>query len=153
MTDNFRLVACRSLNHENRQDTYFEAGRTLRECLTTLGWRPEGLHARVSINGEIVPDAEWLDAKPTAGQSVVVRTVPTGGDGKQAGQIVGMIMLAIAAAYVAGGAGGHLGTLIGAGEWQAGAAGAGLAIGGSLALNALIPQPLPRRLRDLQEAA
>lgn len=145
--ETFRLIACPSLSHERRTDQYLEPGQTLKECLRALGWHPESVSARVTIDGTLIPDAEWLEATPTAGQAVVVRTVPTGGDGKQIAQIIGMIALTVAAIYIAGGAGGYLGTTIGAAGWQAQALATGVLVASSLAMNAHIPPPL-RRLHD-----
>ena len=165
----FRLIACPSILHERRSDTYCEAGRTIGDYLQALGWKTDGLHARVSIDGELVPDAEWLTAEPKAGQSVVVRRVLTGGGGQNTGkqivQLVGMLVI-MAAAYATGQ--GYLASLLptalqmamgvgGGVGWQV--AGAVIGIGGSLALHARIPPPLPRRVplplptRTLSEAA
>ena len=73
--EQFRLIACPSLSHEKRTDTYLTSGRTVGDYLTELGWQTNGLHARVFIDGEFIPDAEWLMAEPKPGQSVVVRRV------------------------------------------------------------------------------
>lgn len=156
----FRVIACRSLCHERRDDAYFAPGLTIADCLRRLGWTPEHVQAaRVTINGQLVLDAEWLTAAPKAGQSVVVRVIPTGGGdgGKQVGQLIALVALTVAAAFVAGGG---LAPVLGA-AFKSGlisySAAAAISIGGSLALNGHIPPPLPRRvplpLRDFQEAA
>lgn len=149
----FRMIACPTLNHERRTDRYFPAGRTVGDYLHELGWTPDRLHARVTIDGQLIADAEWQQARPHAGQAVVVRTIPMGGEGKQALQIVAMVALVVAAAYVGGG--GLVGILpealgmgLGYGTAASGLLAGGILIGGSLAINALIAPPRPR-LADL----
>lgn len=143
--ETFRLIACPTLGHERRSDQSLVPGQPLGAYLRALGWSPERVHARVTIDGRLVPDAEWLVVEPKPGQSVVVRTVPTGGEGgKQAAQIVGMLALTVAAIYVGGGgAAGLLGQTLGTGI-GAQVTAASLLIGGSLALNALIAPPRPQ---------
>ena len=148
--EHFRLVACSTLMHERRTDTYCHVGKTLGDHLREIGWGPLG-DARVFIDGELIHDARWEFCVPQPGQSVVVRRVLHGGGGgrggKQIGMIVGMIALMVATWYIGGGAlAGILpeglqmaGTV---GGWQA--VGAGVLVGGSLALNALIQPNRPR---------
>lgn len=161
--DTFRLIACPSISHERRTDRYCRPGQTVGDYLRELGWKTDSLHARVFIDGQLIPDAEWLDAKPTAGQAVVVRRVFQGGGqngGKQIGMIVGMLAI-FAAAFFAPGAIAGLSGMLGAsgGVWGGiiGASGpitGALTIAGTLALHAKIPKPLPRRAtRTLPEAA
>ncbi len=147
----FRMIACPTISHERRTDRYFESGRTVKDCLDELGWRTDGLHARVFIDGRYIPDAEWWTTEPQPGQAVVVRRVLRGGGGqgggKQIGMLVGMLVIMAAAYFVGGGALASflpealqmLGT---PGGWQI--AGAVVGIGGALALNALVPPPRPK---------
>lgn len=149
----FRMIACPSISHERRTDQYVPAGRTVGDYVHELGWTPKRMHARVTIDGVLIPEAEWEIVRPVAGQAVVVRAIPQGGGngqsgGKQAVQIAAMLALTVAAIYVGGGgAAGLLGPTFEAG-FGAQALSAGLLIGGSLAINALIPPPRPR-LNDL----
>jgi len=152
----FRLIACPTISHERRQDRYFSAGRTVGDYLRELGWKTDGLHARVFIDGQYIPDAEWLSAEPKAGQAVVVRRVlgngGGGNTGKQIGMIVGMLVLAlgaIAAPAALAGLAANMGAS--AGTWAGiiaarGAITAGVLVAGSLAMHGPIPMPLPRRL-------
>lgn len=158
----FRLIAC-SLNVERRTDRYFESGKNLGVCLREIGWQPDGMSARVTIDGELIPDAQWLTTEPKPGQSVVVRKFPTGmgkgsggREGKMVLQLVGMIGLAISAAFTGGGSLAALGPMLGmgAGALAGGSIGANIAsavilLGGSLFMNAFVPPPLPRRLEKL----
>lgn len=157
-TDNaFRMVAIPGLSIERRQDHYFDAGRTVGDYLTELGWKTDGLQARVIIDGDVIPDAVWQTMEPKPGQAVVVRRVygNMGGgkganQGKQIMQIIGMIGIAVAAAFTPA----MLPALMPAmsGAWSGfflsstGAAimSAAVGIGGSLAMSARIPKPLPR---------
>lgn len=152
----FRLIACPTLSHEQRTDTYFDSGCTVGDYLRELGWKTDGLTARVFIDGQLVPDAEWLTAEPKPGQAVVVRRVYTGGQGgnqgKQILHIIGMLVVAVGAAYLA--------PLIAPaylGKLAVPLTQAGLTIGGALALNGHVPRSRPRRAlaqpRPLKEAA
>lgn len=154
----FRMIACPTLSHERRTDRYFEPGRTIGEYLREMNWNTNDVSARVFIDGQYIPDAEWLTAEPKAGQAVVVRRVLGNGSGgnvgKQIGMIIGMLALAFAAP-AAGGALAGLSTALGgsAGVW-AGIIGAtplitaSVLVAGSLAMHAAIPPPLPRRLLE-----
>lgn len=143
--EEFRMIACQSLSHERRTDHYFPAGKTLGEYVRELGWSTDNLHARVSIDGKIIPDAEWIVTEPLPGQSVVVRAIPGNGQngGKQAAQIVGMIAIAVAAFYTAVGSL-QMGAWFAANSASAYGLAAGIAVAGSLALNALIAPPRPQ---------
>lgn len=162
----FRLIACQSISHERRSDQYIPQGKTVGECLKQLGWQTEGLNARVFIDGQLC-QGEWLDAKPAAGQAVVVRRVfqggGQGGGGKNIGMMIGMLLI-LAASFYAPGAIAGLSSFLGAsgGVWGGiiGASGpitTALTVAGALALHARVPRPLPRRLpipmRPLPEAA
>jgi hypothetical protein len=160
----FRMIACPSLSHERRTDRYFPAGRTIGDYLRELGWTPSRMSARVTIDGVLVPEAEWQTVVPQAGQAVIVRAIPQGGGngqggGKQAAQIAAMLALTVASIYLAGGgAESLLGASFGKELFGANALAVGLLVGGSLALHGHIPAPLPRRslplpLRELKEAA
>jgi len=155
----FRMIACPSISHERRTDRYFPAGRTIGDYLRELGWAPSRMSARVTIDGVLIPDAEWQTVIPQAGQAVIVRAIPQGG-GKQAVQIAAMLALTVAAIYVGGAETGFLATKVLAGHavTYGTLLGAGLLVGGSLALHGRIPAPLPRRalprpMRELKEAA
>lgn len=164
----FRMIACPTVLHTKRTDNYYESGKTVGECLREQGWDTEKVNARVFIDGELVPDAEWLSAKPREGQAVVVRSIPAmgggGNTGKQIGSILMMVAIFAAALYapaalatlssMLGASGGVFGGILGASAYIT----AFTTIAGSLALNARIPTPLPRRalpqpIRELKEAA
>lgn len=149
--DTFRLIACPTLSHETRSDTYVKEGATVGDALRGLGWKTHGLSARVFIDGQLIEGAEWEMAEPTSGQAVVVRRIMSGGGGgnggKQIGMLVGMIALMAASFFIGGGAlASFLPTalqMVGTvGGWQA--VGAAVLVGGSLALNALIQPSRPR---------
>lgn len=162
--ETFRLIACQSLSHQRRTDNYIEPGKSVGECLRDLGWKTEGLSARVYIDGVLIPDAEWETVEPQAGQAVVVRRIPQGrnfGEGKQIIQIVAMLALVVAAVYAPGYILALLPEALEMGLIDIGATAAiqaAVLVSGSLALNARIPTPLPRRalprpVRELKEAA
>lgn len=146
----FRLISCPSLSHEQRQDNYFEAGRSIKDCLASLGWNTSGnLQARVTINGELVSDAEWLSVKPPKDASVVIRRtygMMGGGKGANTGKqimgIIAMLTVAIGAIYAPallpsiasmasamGASGGVWGGIMGAGGFISAAVGIGGCIG------------------------
>lgn len=171
-----RLIVCPHILsiEKDRIDRYVPEGATVTGHLRALGWQPDSLNARVFIDGEYIEQAQWEYAMPKAGQSLIVRAVPMGGgggggQGKDAMRIVAMIAVVVASVMTAGGAlAGVAGYVGGAGAWAgmvggsvgAAAAGAAVSIIGTLAINGLIPAPLPRRTlpqpmpqRALQEAA
>lgn len=147
----FRLIACPHIfsTEKGRVDVLRPAGGNVNDLIRSIGWTPDGLSARVFIDGEYVKDAAWEYTVPRAGQSVVVRAVPMGGSegGKDTARIVAMIgimALAIAMPAMIG--------LIGVGAALFATTpfvGIGLTVAtsivGSLALNGLIPSALPRR--------
>ncbi len=151
--ETFRLIACPTLSHENRIDTYREPGAVLHDHLQAIGWGPRIDNLRVFIDGQLIPDAEWAHVVPAAGQAVVVRRIlqdsgggQGGSQGKQIGMIIAMVVLIAATWYVGGG--GLAGLLpealqMGlAGAWEG--IGAAMLIGGTLAMNALISPNRPR---------
>ena len=151
---NLRLIACPHVlsTEKGRIDVQRPAGGNLNDLLRSIAWTPEGLSARVFIDGEYVKDAAWEYTVPRAGQSVIVRAIPTGGamgggQGKDATMIVAMIgIIALSFAMPAMiGSLGVMGAIIATTPGVAGALVAATSIGLTLALSGLIPQPLPRR--------
>jgi hypothetical protein len=140
--DHLRLIACPHVlsMEKGRIDVQRPAGGNINDLLKSIAWTPDNLSARVFIDGEYVKDAAWEYTIPHAGQSVVVRAIPMGGEqgGKDAmriGAMVAVLALAIAAPYMA--------PVLLAG-WAGVAATAAISIVGSLAVTAVIPQGLPR---------
>lgn len=159
-----RVVACPHPFSSVRIERNVLEGATIRQIMDKMALRGEHLHARVFIDDQLIPSAEWEHATPAAGQYVTIRVVPTGGGGdgggKDALRLVAMIAVVAAAAFVSGGAGGLMTGVFAGGTVGAAVAGAAVGIGGSLAMNANIPAPLPRRTvpqpipaRALEEAA
>ncbi len=148
-----RLIACkRPLSIEtDRIDRMVLEGRTVAEHIRSIELDPDPLFARVFVDGQMVPKAEWEWTIPRAGQCVTVRVIPMGGDGggKMAVRIVAMLAVVVTSFYTAGMAAGPLSSLLGVTS-SAGisAVGAGIAasmtMAASLAMNAKIPPPLPR---------
>ena len=171
-TQNLRMIACPHIlsTEKGRIDVMRPAGGSVKDLMRSIAWMPEGLSARVFIDGEYVKDAAWEYTVPRAGQSVVVRAIPMGGamggggggQGKDAMMIVAMIgIIALSVSmpalvgFIGVGAALFAGTTAGAAFLTV-----GTSIGLSLALSGLIPQPLPRRALpqparepQLQEAA
>ena len=156
---NLRLIACPhvfSVEH-GRIDALRPAGGTVRDLLQLIAWTRDHESVRVYIDGRLIEQAQWEHVVPLAGESVVVRAVPMGGQGgggKDVGRLVAMIAvmsLAIAAPYLSP-------FIVGA--WAGTALTVGISIAGTLAISGLIPPPLPRRALPqplpaphLQEAA
>lgn len=145
MNDVVRVVALKRPLSTQRLEVCFEPGRTVADMVRECGLDPDVVAARVTIDGRVVESAVWEHVCPRAGQLIAIRVIPRGGDGggKDVLRIVamvGVLALAIAAPYLAPAAWG----LIGAGgalTLTGTAVTAGLAIGGSLLLGALIPPP------------
>ena len=149
--EDFRLIACPHVFsiEKGRIDALRPAGGTVNDLIRSIGWTPDGLSARVFIDGEYVKDAAWEYTVTRPGQSVVVRAVPMGGSegGKDTTRIVAMIAIMVLAVALPPAIG-----LLGVGAALfvttpfVGLAITGtISIVGSLALNGLIPSPLPRR--------
>lgn len=127
----------------DRVDCLMPEGLPVADLLRHLGLDPEPIFARVFIDGQPVPKAQWEWAVPSAGQVVTIRVIPTGGEGGgkdilRAVAMIGIVIASIFAPYLWG--------LVGSGYGAA--LTATLAIGGSLAVNALIPPARPK-LQDL----
>ena len=86
----FRLIALPSLFIEHgRIDRYLPPGSPVSDYMRRLGWDPKTMHARVSIDGRFVDQAQWEYATPQAGQSVVMRSIPGAGGGGGGGDAAG----------------------------------------------------------------
>ena len=144
----------------------------MNDIIRSIGWIPDSLSARVFIDGEYVKDAAWEYTVPRAGQSVIVRAVPTGGGGgggKDVARIVAVIAIIMVTIAISRGAlAPFAGAIAGSGGWAALVSGSAysavaattFSIAATLAVNGLIPAPLPRRTLPqpvpeprLQEAA
>ena len=144
-----RLIVCpRPLSTtRDRVEVAIPAGATVAEHLRAIGCELDRLTAIVSIDGRMIPRAEWDYAVPQAGQMLAVQAIPAGGDdggGKSILGIVAMIGLVVATWYIGGGGLGAilpeaLGMAFSAGQTATAVLAGGVLIGGSLALNALIP--------------
>lgn len=95
-------------------------------------------------NGYRVPDALWRRLIPRAGDQIIIRArVLGGGGGGKILRTVAMIALVIAAPHIAAALNTSLGLGFAAGSIGMGALTAGVMIGGSLLINALLPPPKP----------
>ena len=127
--------------HPLRSDIYRATAPVGATLADLLGDAPPAVHAQV--NGEIWPRSRWHEPLPPG--IVNVYAVPQG----DAWRLLGMIAIAVAAAYTGGLAAQALGMVTASGALTAGgmAVSAGVAgvitVAGSLALNALIPPKLP----------
>jgi len=139
-----RLIACPHLADEwDKIDRYVPAGPTVAAHLRAIGWKPEGLHARVFIDGEFVEQARWKYTVPQAGQSFVTRVIPSGGQGggKDALRIVSMLAIVVASMFVPPliGATGVAGALFVTTPGMAAFTSAAVSIAGSLRATSLLP--------------
>jgi len=160
MNHDVRLVASPSplSLDRGRIDRMVPADLTVAGHMRTIGLAPEGLWARVFIDGRLIPQAEWEWAMPAPSQCLTIRVIPMGGDGggKMAIRIVAMLAVVVAAAYTGGAAATALGP---SGSGLFGAAGAtaighgiaaAISMASMLAINSLIPPPLPRLIQVSQ---
>jgi len=147
--DTCRLIACPRPFSVDRIDKKVHAGATIAELLGGIGLDPDRIFARVFIDDRLIPSAEWQSTKPSAGQTLTVRVVPTGGQGggKDALRIVAMIAVVALAVYTAGTSlPGSLAAFTGLSPAVSQAIVlSSIAIVGQLAITALIP-PAPRQL-------
>ena len=164
-----RFIACPHIfsTEKGRIDVLRPAGGNVIDLLRSIGWPHDSLSARVYIDGSPIEHAQWEYCIPHAGESVVVRAVPMGGGGggKDVARLVAMVAVISLAMYVSGGGLGAflpeaLAMAFAAGTTAANVLAVTTSIVGVLALNGLIPAPLPRRALPqpipeprLQEAA
>lgn len=120
-----------------------QAGQTL---LQMLG--DNATHAcAVTVGGYPVPRELWAKVKPKAGTYINVAVFPQGGNGGKWLRTILLVVVAVVAIWVTGGgAAGLLGSAFAAGTTGAALLGATIGIIGSLAINALIPPPMPKGL-------
>lgn len=136
----FRLIACpHILSEKGKIDVQRPEGASITDMLKSIGWTRDGLSARVFLDGELVRDAAWEYTMPRAGQSLVVRAIPRGGEGgKSVMRIVAMIAVMVVAVvaqqYWALAFAGSAGGLIGA----------AVSIIGTLVITGVIPPAHPR---------
>lgn len=133
----------------NHKDLEFEEGVTIKDMIEVA--QPDQRqveHALVFVRGEIVPREAWHKYRPKAGDIVEARAfpIPRGGGestGKTILRIIATIIILVVAYmtgqwYVAGWAQGFWATAVAA------TVTAVVATAGMLAVNALIPLPMPR---------
>lgn len=156
-----RLIACPHVFslEKGRIDALRPSGGTVADIMRSIGWTREYDSVRVTIDGVLVHHAQWEHIVTRAGESVVVRAIPTGGGGggKDVIRIVAMVAVLSLAIAVSGGALAPLGGLLaGAGGFAALVGGStasllvagAVSIIGTLAISALIPPARPK-LNDL----
>lgn len=143
----YRLVVAPHLLsvEKDRLDVYRPAGGSVADILKSLGWTRDSLHARVIIDGRVIPEARWEYTVPAPRQSVCIRAIPmdSRGQGKDALRIAATITVIVGAIAT----GGLVATAIGAGAsfiglsattWG-GIAAAGVSITGSARTLDLLP--------------
>lgn len=137
-----------SLPHPLRPDgkevcfASFLPGETLGAYIKRNGIRIASGPVHVWHNGHPVPEALWERLIPRPGDMVVIRArMAGGGSGSKILRTVAIIALALTAPYLAGYA--MTGTWAAATGLAGGALTAGIMIGGSLLINALLPPPKP----------
>ena len=136
-----RLVGRPNPFTSDQIDKVMVAGMTIAQMLEAAGFHasPE---LRVNVSGVPVPPERWDRVKPKPGRLVTVTIAPGGGGDNSTRLIltIGVIALAIAAPYAAGVTATMGGAFLSA----------GVMIGGTLLVNALVPPP-KNRLTELGE--
>lgn len=135
-----------------RVEGYMRAGMSLAELhqeLQRQGGSNLPATAVISVDGNLVPRDCWDEFRPAPGSRIEYRALP-GGD-TQTQRTIGLIAIAIAAAYTGGAAAAYASTTLG---WGAGAAAAAGAVGGLAAawqggrlLDAIAPVPKPKEYK------
>jgi len=106
-----------------------------------------GTSAKVFINDQLIPKTSWSTARPSVGDIVNIRVIPSGGEGKDPMRTVLTLLVIAAAAWAGPAAAGWAvadaasltGSLISAGVSTA------VTVVGMLAVNALVPLPSPNK--------
>lgn len=136
-----------SLPHPLRADAKevsvaaFLPNETLGAYIERVGLRIAKGPVHVWQNGHRVPEALWTRLIPKNGDSIIIRARMQGGGGSKILRTVAMVALVIAAPYIAGYA--MTGTWAAATGIMGGLVTAGIMIGGSLLINALLPPITP----------
>ena len=122
----------------------FLMNETLGDYITRTGIIVPDGPVIVWHNGHRVPDALWRRLIPKTGDQVIIRArVLGGGGGGKILRTVAMIALVVTAAWAAGAYGAAFGAFLGASAATGSALiSAGIMIGGSLLINALLPPPV-----------
>lgn len=125
-------------------------GRTMRACALTQGGTLADLIARewsgdcaglaAAVNGRPVARTAWRETPLTGGEIVTLRAALAGGDDKNPLRTLLQIGVLVAAIVVP--------PLLFTSTWAQGLAGAAIAVGGGLIVNALAPLPLPDQTRS-----
>lgn len=136
-----------SLPHPLRADAKevsvaaFLPNETLGAYIERVGLRIAKGPVHVWHNGYRVPEALWTRLIPRNGDSIVIRAKMEGGGGRKVLRTVAMVALMLAAPYIAGYA--MTGAWAAATGLMGGLVTAGIMIGGSLLINALLPPITP----------
>lgn len=104
---------------------------------------PDGLnpHTTVaSVNGKIYEAEEWHEVGLHSQDSVVIVQTPAGGDDKSILRIIAIIVIAVAAPYLAPGIGGAIGVT---GEVGLAIIEVGIVVAGAMLVTALLPPAMP----------
>jgi hypothetical protein len=107
------------------------------------GWQfRKGLPTICEIDGEAVLRKDWRKRRIRAGEQLRFMSYPLGGGQGGVKQVIGLVALVAVAAFATfvtgGGAAALLGSAFASGTFGAAALGAGIALGGSLLVNALV---------------
>lgn len=145
--DSIRLIETDALN-TRRRDLVCPEGKTVLEIIQDMGIEGRRAPLRVFVGDRLIQEGAWSDFRPRAGQSVVVTTVPEGGEGgNKAIRTVAIIGVAVVAAL----AGGYTAAAFEAAKWGAGAsagfgalAAGAVSVAGFLAVNAIVPPATPQ---------
>jgi predicted phage tail protein len=127
--------------HNSRVQEWIEPvdGLTAHDCIRhfypLIG---DGFQAAVAVNGRMIPDEQIPVHRIGAGDNVVFTAVPQG-DGRDILRTVMLIAVMVVAAYVSGPAGA---AYFGA-QATASLAGAAIAVGGAMLVNAVLPPQTP----------
>ncbi|MEJ7808457.1 MAG: hypothetical protein WKG03_21360, partial [Telluria sp.] len=119
------------------------AGRTITQILAEVQEGDEPCATlRVEIGGHEVPRALWDRVKPKAGTQIACTVMPAGGGSakKWIRAILMVIVIVIALWITGGGAAGLIGSM----GLTAAQASAAVMILGTMAINALVPPPMPK---------
>lgn len=133
--ETFDLVAYANPLNAERVAGDMEVGVSLREIVGDA-------NALIFVSGELVPEELWAEVRPVAGDLVIARAIPEGGDDKGILRLIALAALTVFTYGIGTTAYGGAASLAGfSSGFAASAINAGVFIAGSLAINALIPPP------------
>lgn len=133
------------LNERTTEAVRYEAGKSIGEYINEKYPDTELFEFAIGHNSRVLKEEEVEDSVLRPGDFITICAIPRGGGGggKNIFRTVAMVAIMIIATYVTAGGAAAAGGWFAAGSASAAMAGAAIAVGGSMLVNAIFPVPTP----------